>query len=198
MAPKLLLTLLVSALLAGCVGNVRQGDVARYDLGEVNFAWRDPGFPVQGVTVQAPSWLGTTAMHYRLAYADATRRDSYAESRWIAPPAQLLESALNRRIGASLSTGCRVALEVDEWVQQFDRPETSRSRIQVRAALLPAHGEGTLARQAFNLDVPAPSADARGGVQAANAAVASLAGDLAAWLEKVHMASPALVGRCKN
>jgi len=198
MAPKLLLTLLASALLAGCVGNVRQGDVARYDLGEMNFVWRDPGFPVQGVSVQAPSWLDTTAMHYRLAYADASRRDSYSESRWVAPPGQLLESALNRRIGASLSMGCRVALEVDEWVQQFDSPQSSRTRLQVRAALLPAHGDGALARQVFNVDAPASSADASGGVKAASTTVTALAGELGGWLEKVHKASPALVGRCKN
>lgn len=198
MAPKLLLTLMASALLAGCVGNVRQGDVARYDLGEAAFEWRDQGFPVQGVSVQSPSWLGTTAMHYRLAYAEAARREAYAESRWVAAPGQLLETALNRRIGASLSRGCRVSLELDEWVQQFDGPQSSRIRLQVRAALLPAHGEGALARQSFSIDVPASSADATGGVKAAGIAVATLAGDLGGWLEKVRRASPALVDRCKN
>ncbi|MRR51558.1 MAG: hypothetical protein EG825_11685 [Rhodocyclaceae bacterium] len=198
MVPKLLLTLLMSAVLAGCVGNVRQGDVARYDLGEAAFEWRDPGFPVQGVSVQSPSWLGTTAMHYRLAYAEAARREAYAESRWVAAPGQLLETALNRRIGASLSRGCRVALELDEWVQQFDSPQSSRTRLSVRAVLLPAHGEGALARQIFNVDAPASSADAVGGVKAAGVVVATLAGELGGWLEKVHKASPALVDRCKN
>jgi len=198
MAPKLLLTLLASALLAGCVGNVRQGDVARYDLGEVPFEWRDPGFPVQGVSVQAPSWLGTTAMHYRLSYAEVARRETYAESRWVAAPGQLLETALNRRIGASLSRGCRVSLELDEWVQQFDGPQSSRTRLHIRAALLPAHGEGALARQVFSVDAPASTADAGGGVKAASVAVASLAGELGGWLDKVHKASPALVDRCKN
>jgi len=199
MAPKLFLSFLAAGLLlSGCVGNVRQGDVARYDLGEVPFEWRDPGFPVQGVSVQAPSWLGTTAMHYRLAYAEAARRETYAESRWIAAPGQLLETALNRRIGASLSLGCRVSLELDEWVQQFDSPQSSRTRLQVRAALLPAHGDGALARQVFNVDAPASSADASGGVKAANTAVTILAGELGGWLEKVHKASPAFVGRCKN
>jgi cholesterol transport system auxiliary component len=37
-------------------------------------------------------------MQYRLAYAQATRRQAYVESRWAAQPAQLVELALKRAI----------------------------------------------------------------------------------------------------
>jgi cholesterol transport system auxiliary component len=50
-------------------------------------------------------------MQYRLAYAQATRRQAYVESRWAAQPAQLVELALKRAIrtgeaGLAAPAGC--------------------------------------------------------------------------------------------
>lgn len=198
MASRLLLPVSILLALTACAGSVRQGEAARYDLGEVAIDWRDPGFPLHGVVVHSPSWLGTTAMQYRLAYAAATRRETYAESRWVAAPGELMEAALGRHMGTGLVSGCQLRLELDEWVQQFDSPTASRTRILARASLLPAHGDGILAGRVFNVEAVAPSADARGGVRAANLAVGSLARELDGWLEKFHKESPALAERCRN
>jgi cholesterol transport system auxiliary component len=63
-------------------------------------------------------------MHYRLAYAEPLRRQSYRESRWAAPPAELLESVLKRRHAAAEANGpgCRLHLVLDEFEQRFDAP----------------------------------------------------------------------------
>ncbi len=198
MTSRVLLSISIALVLTACAGGARQGEVARYDLGEVAIDRRDPGLPLRRVAVRSPSWLGTTAMQYRLAYAEAARRETYAESRWVAAPGELLEAELGRHLGTAPVNGCQLSLELDEWVQQFDSPAASRTRIRVRAALRPMHDDRILGRRVFSVEAPATSADARGGVQAANLAVAALARDIHGWLEKLHEESPALAGRCGN
>lgn len=182
-------------LLAGCVPNtVRQSDAAAFDFGEAAGGWNAPA--LRGVDVAAPSWLGTAAMQYRLAYSDPARRRAYADSRWAAPPAELLEQALRRRaLGASGTVlGCRLRVELDEFVQSFDSAQSSRIVLAVRATLL-SRNEQALASRAFAVERPAASADAGGGVTAAAAAVQGLAADLAGW---VSAEKSALATRCQE
>jgi hypothetical protein len=86
--------------LAACGGNASTKEVLRYDLGGV--AARSGSavsrVPLAMVDVEAASWLGVPDMHFRLAYAEPLQRRSYSESRWAAPPAELLEAFLKRRI----------------------------------------------------------------------------------------------------
>ena len=50
--------------------------------------------PLAGVDVQSASWLAGSDMQYRLAFAEPLQRRSYVESRWVAPPGELLEGVL--------------------------------------------------------------------------------------------------------
>lgn len=182
MARCLLLILL--PVLAACAGNGGRGpDAARFDLGSAG-ARGQPLPGVAAVSVTAPSWLAGTAMQYRLAYADAARRQDYGASRWAAPPAELLQKALERQ--AVAARGCRLQLELDEFVQVFDGPEQSRLVLDLRAGLL--LGQKVVARRAFALAPAAASADARGGVAAAGVAVDELARGLARWLDEAGAA----------
>jgi cholesterol transport system auxiliary component len=176
--------LILLPLLAACAGNGGRGpDAARFDLGPAGARGQPlPGIAV--VSVTAPSWLAGTAMQYRLAYADAARRQDYGASRWAAPPAELLQKGLER--GAVAAHGCRLQLELDEFVQVFDGPEQSRLVLDLRASLL--FGHEVVARRPFALAPAAPSADARGGVAAAATAVDELARGLARWLEEAGAA----------
>lgn len=183
-------------LLAGCVGNVRQTESARFDLGTAALVWRPAEVALGSVEVTAPSWLAGTALQYRLLYADPLRRQAYNESRWAAPPAELIERALNRQPGAA--TGCRLRLELDELVQVFDAPAASRVLLEARAALATPRGDAVLARQAFAVARPASGADARGGVEAAAAAVQELAAGLGAWLARTARETPDLASRCRG
>ena len=49
--------------------------------------------------VRAVSWLDNPGIDYRLTYNAPLRRSQYVDSRWAAPPAQLLAQQLRRRTG---------------------------------------------------------------------------------------------------
>lgn len=190
-------------LLAACVGNPpRQDEIATYDLGRLTGAWTSPGFPIATVEVKASTWLDTPAQLYRLTYADDLRRRIYTGSRWAAPPAELLGHALQRRIVFGQpdfnGPGCRLRLALDELEQRFDSPQTSKTVLEIRAALLPQQGDELLAKRAFLIEKPAPTADARGGVAATRATAQALADDLAAWLGDVARERPQVAVACKE
>ncbi|MDP2821571.1 MAG: ABC-type transport auxiliary lipoprotein family protein [Sulfuritalea sp.] len=199
-------SILAGVLLAACGGNVRTSETVQYDFGNLAAKGPEAGsasrIPIAAVDVQASSWLSGPAMHFRLAYAEPLRRQSYAESRWAAPPAELLEVFLKRRIvfgQADFSgTGCRLQLVLDELEQRFDDPQSSRMMLEVRALLKPPRGAEILARRALLIHKPAPVPAARGGVTATRDAVQALADDLGRWLDELAREKPAIVERCRT
>jgi cholesterol transport system auxiliary component len=188
-------------LLAACGGNVRTTDPVQYDLGNLTGNWSGSRLPIAAVEVRASSWLSGPGMHFRLAYAEPLRRQSYAESRWIAPPAELLEAFLKRRIVFGQpdfsGSGCRLQLVLDELEQRFDDPQGSNIVLEVHAQLAPSRGAEILSRRAFLIHKPAPEAAARGGVVAARDAVQTLANELGGWLEELARDKPAVVQHCR-
>ena len=150
--------------------------------------------------MQTPAWLMTPAMQYRLAYADASRRLSYAESRWAAPPAELLELALKRGNvvgdGRVVAGGCQLLVSLDEFIQVFDAPGSSHASLETRVALLAPHDSMLLAQRTLSQAPPA-GADARSGVAAFVVALQELNAELNTWLVQLGRDSPALIGRCK-
>lgn len=169
----------VAGLLAACANpTARRLDQARFDLGPVQAA---PSLAagVTAVTVDAPSWLSGGAMQYRLAYAEPARRREFADSRWAAPPAELIGQTLERQL-AGRGGGCRLHVELDEFLQIFETPERSAQALAGRATLLA--GAEVVDRHGFFVTRPAPTADARGGVAAAAEAVSALADELGGWL----------------
>ena len=182
------LIVLPTLALAGCLGASRPApDVAQFDFGPTaSVPAMTPVFPLRSVDVAAPSWLDSPALQYRLAYAEPARRQSYAESRWVAPPGELLEVALRRAIVSSetstVTGGCRLLIDLDELAQVFRTPRDSDGVIEVRASLLAARTDTLLARRGFSVSRPAATADARGGVAAITAAVEALAAGVRDWL----------------
>lgn len=190
-------------LLAGCIGTPpRQSTVAHYDLGNLAGGWAYPGFPIANVEVRASSWLDAPTQIYRLVYSEPLRRRSYAESRWAAPPAELLERFLQRRIVYGQpdfsGPGCRLKLTLDEIEQRFDSPQDSHVVLEVRASLLPRSGEALLSRRVFLIEKAAPTQDAPGGVVATRAAAQALASELAQWLGELGRERPQVVSVCKE
>lgn len=198
----ILLALLVLGL-TGCIGNPpRSAGMALHDLGPAGGSWPDTGVPIVAVDLQQAPWLASPAQLYRLAYADPLRRHAYTESRWVAPPAELIEGRLQRRIvyGQSDSAvrGCRLALTLDEFEQRFDSAQDSRAILEVSVRLLPARGETLLARRAFSIAQPAPTPDAHGGAEAGRAAVEALATQLAQWLDQLAREQARSIAQCKE
>ena len=182
-APVLVALLLLQQ---GCAAVSRPASPAVHDLGvsTVGGGGRAAAM-LRGLEVQAAPWLGTTAMGYRLATVQPTRRQAYAESRWAASPAQLVEVSLRRGLTPGQGA-CRLRVELDEFVQIFDTPDGSRGLVEVRVSLLPGRGEQVLAFHAFSVTRPAPVADAAGGVQALRAATRDLATDIEVWLASLE------------
>ena len=143
------LTIIVAGIfLAACGGNVQVMDPARYDFGSrvAGAAQTGPGspLPLAAIEMHTASWLAGQAMHFRLAYAEPLRRQTYAESRWAAPPGELLEVFLKRSLifgqRDSGATGCRLRLVLDELEQRFDDPQKSQVVIELHAVLTPLRG----------------------------------------------------------
>lgn len=191
-----LAALAAALLLSACLsGPATRPDVAVYDLGAVEPLAREGGVaPV--VEVFAPSWLEGRAMQYRLA-AEPARRQQFTESRWAAPPAELLAAALRRQLGANGGAGCRLRIDLDEWVQVFDDAGQSRVSLALRASLNSSSSGESIAQRGFNLD-QAAGGNARQGVAAAVALEKQLAQGLDDWLQGLAQKQRDLATRCRS
>lgn len=191
--------------LAGCAaGRQASPKVGYYDLGAAAApAGRArQGLPsLRDIEVFAPSWLNTAALQYRLAYQGDQRRQNYAESRWVAPPAELVGHLLRKRMLSGDTMGaCKLRIDLDEFVHFFDAADASRSVVEARVQLLGPGGE-LLARRAVIAGQPAPGADARGGAAALSGAVEDLAATLLDWLgglERETRPGSGIVDRCRG
>lgn len=188
-----LLLSLAALAFAGCsIGPARE-QVAHYDLGpQPAIESRQARVSLRSVEVESPSWLDGQAMQYRLAYADKLQRESYAESRWVAPPGQLLEQVLRRAVlsgeSAAGAGGCRLRITLDEFLHFFEQPTASFGLVEARAVVLAPRNDMPLARRSFSLRQPAPTQDARGGVAALSGAVERLTGEVGDWLAALDRA----------
>lgn len=201
-----IILMLSALLLAGCVGNPpRPVDIARHDLGDPGESmgrWPDTGVAISRVEVRVAAWLDSAAQAYRLDYADPLTPRSYAENRWVAPPGELLERWLQRRIlsahDAGAGPGCRLVVWLDELEQRFAAPRSSQVVLAARASLHPLRGDAVLAQQVFRIVTPAPTPDARGGVEATRAGAAALAQELARWFADLARDRPQAIMICKE
>lgn len=143
---------------------------------------------------------GSTAMLYRLAYANDQQLRPYAESRWAMAPALLVDQRLrnllsqNRPVvseaegqaqlnnAGALPRGLRI--ELLEFGQVFSAPAASAGVVRLRATVveLSPDGEKLLAQRQFSVQRDAPTADASGGVRALTAATDALAQEMDQWL----------------
>lgn len=130
----------------------------------------------------------STAMEYRLAYANGQELTPYSQARWSMPPAHLVaqrvrEVLSQQRPVVSLgdsSTDFVLQLSLEAFGQTFDTPQSSRGSVQLRATLL--KGDTLVAQRVFFANTPAPSNDAAGGARALNNATQTAATELASWV----------------
>lgn len=185
---------LVLAMLAiaGCtLGPQPRPPQALYDLG-TPAAPNSPRFAgtLAIARVSAPEWLETPTLQYRLAYQDPLRYHGYAGSRWVASPAQLLTERLRQaaqstgrgtvRDAEGVKTDFVLRVELEEFSQVFDSPQSSRGVAHARASLV-REGRTLVAQKNFIAEKPAPGADAAGGAQALAAAADQLVAEILAW-----------------
>jgi cholesterol transport system auxiliary component len=154
--------------------------------------------------LETSSALDSSALLYRLAYADAHQLRPYAHARWSAAPAQLVRQRLRGMLGrdravldpeesASLA---RVAgamprvlhVDLEEFSQVFDSPTQSFGAVRLRATLTDntPGGERLLGQRVFARREPAPTPDAPGGVKAIAAATDAIAQDISGWIAQLR------------
>ncbi len=180
--------LLAALLLSACVGGAGNSvPSVTYDFGlpvarlAVGGAW--PGLSLE---VRSPSWFDSTNVDYRLAYADPLTRRQYVGSRWAGAPAQLIAQRLRQQLGvvsatANSATDCLIRVELQEFSQVFDSPQSSRGVLTASVSLIDGKRRVVAERLAV-IDKPALGADASGGVQALVAASTEFGRLLSDWL----------------
>ena len=206
------LFLIYLCVLTGCAQPGASVRPAVYDFGPgaVSAAPASPArapaplAPLLITEIESSPALDSTAVLYRLAYADAQQLQAYAHARWSMTPAQLLRQRLRARLGEqhallntgdSLLSGTKTApppplnlrLELEEFSQLFDTPEQSTGLLRLRATLTQASptGQQLINQRSFTLQRPAPSPDAPGGVQALAEASEAVALEVEAWVAGV-------------
>jgi cholesterol transport system auxiliary component len=190
---KALAMCVAAALLAGCATPQPPVPKAVYDFGPSLQApsTQAVSAPLPALVlaeVDANAALESTAVVYRLGYADAQQLRPYTLARWSMPPAQLVRlrvrDALSSR-GSVLSTAEGSApwllkLELDEFSQLFDSPTASAGVVRLRATVLRAGS--VVAQRSILARTSAPTQDAPGGVRALTLATDDAVAQLSAWL----------------
>jgi cholesterol transport system auxiliary component len=179
---------------AGCATPQAPVTKAVYDFGP---ALAQPSLPASTATlppalaladVDANAALESTAVVYRLAYADAQQLRPYALARWSMPPAQLVRQRLRDALAANgpvlTSTDSAATwvlkVELDEFSHVFDAPASSSGVVRLRATLLRANQ--WVGQRSIWARAPGSRADAAGGARALAAATDDAAKQLAAWV----------------
>lgn len=199
--------LAIAGLLAACAGADKAARPSVYDFGPGVAGAATPA-QVEGrptlllAPLEAPLALDSTAVLYRLGYADAQQLRPYALARWSMTPAQLLQQRLREHLGAQqvvLAVSDAVApprgaepglrtlrISLEEFSQLFDAPDKSAGLVRLRATLTQGSptGEHLVAQRGFVVRQPATGNDAPGGVRALTAASDACAQQIADWLSQ--------------
>ena len=200
----------VAAFLAGCSAlPAPPSRPVHYDFGPGAMApvpadRRAPLPPLALADVEAPGLAeGSTAVLYRLAYAEARQLRPYTQARWSQPPAQLVQQHLRDQLGqrravltaesgaaqarASGKLPVVLRVELEEFSQVFTSATESAGLVRLRATLAEpaAAGEILLGQRVFIVQRPAASADAAGGTRALAEATDQVAHELTQWLEQL-------------
>ena len=201
--------LLVFALLAGCKALPDKPQrQTMYDFGPMSpmqAVAAPPSAPARSALVlpevEVNGILETPALLYRLGYDDPHQLRPYAFARWSGPPGELVRQRLRDVLGRERAVldpaaGAAIArrgtpapvlrVELEEFSQLFDAPNDSKGVLRLRCTLLEntSGGERLVAQRSFEVQRPAPSADATGGVRALTAATEAAAQDIARWLQQ--------------
>lgn len=196
----------LAALLAGCSGFVNRPErPLLFDMGPLPpiaapVERPGPRFALILPEIEASGALEGSAVLYRLAYADDHQLRAYAQSRWSAPPPQLVRQRLRQQLGRerpvlNLDESAAIAretaqplyvlrMELEEFAHVFDSPQSSRGVIRLRATLLASTpgGERLVGQRSITVQGVAPSQDASGGVRALTEATDAAAADISQWL----------------
>ncbi len=136
--------------------------------------------------IDSGAGLDSTALLYRLGYADAQQLRPYAQARWSVPPSQLIWTRLRDAlalqgpvVGPAAITPWVLKVELEEFSQLFVSPDASLGMIRLRATLYQA--DRLVAQTNVLVRTNALTQDAPGGVKALTAATDDAVAQLVRW-----------------
>lgn len=184
------LVALLCALLGACSlsGLSGKAPLATYDFGvPAAPSGNALSWPYLSLDVNAPDWIDSSMIAYRLAYEAAQKLRQYTTSRWVGPPSQMLSERLQYRLGVQAdgdsTPGCLLRLELQEFSQIFDDAQRSHALLLAQVRLLDKKRR-LLHERRFRIEIPATTPDAQGGVVALASAVEGLGSELERWLKE--------------
>jgi cholesterol transport system auxiliary component len=169
--------LLTALLLGACGANQAVTAPRTFDLGYAPPSAKLPA--LRAITVRAVSPFDGVEMLYRLAWRNPTELADYAQSRWAAPPAELLRRQL-LRAAAEGAGKCALEVELHEFTQVFSSKEASDARVELRAALTNAGSR--IAARGIRVAEEGAGADAASGAAAMARAAERALGEMAGWV----------------
>ncbi len=183
-------------LLSACAGPGTGVRPMVYDFGPGPATGATTAGGIQGPTlriemIDANPALESTAMLYRLAYANSQQLQPYALARWSMTPSQLLGQRVREHLSQRYTllrpgdkdAGARtLRIELDEFSQLFTAPDSSVALLRLRASVTPT-GTTAAAQRSIIVQRSAPSADAPGGARAMSVATEVALQELDLWLQ---------------
>lgn len=186
--------------LAGCISSGETIQVEHFTLGgaappaQNASATNQRGTHILRIAeIDAPNWLDSTNLYYRLEYRNGAKISAYSRSDWVAPPPALLANVLQATLAAGAGqwkailgpndvarADLTLQVKLNDFEQQFMSAQQSIGLLDATATLFDANG--IVAQRQFHIEKPAPSADAAGGVKALSEASQAFAGNIRQWL----------------
>ena len=179
-------TAVLALLLCGCGSllPVPPPAPALYDFGPPPVEHNASTGDVALAEVSAPAWFARNGISYRLLYSGPTQLHSYAQHRWVAPPAELCAARLRMLLGASERLPrYLLRLRLDSFEQDFSSPTHAYVSLVLTAELSDAASGRRLAVRQFRATAPA-SANVQGAVDSLSALADSTLARVVDWAER--------------
>lgn len=174
----LLLTLASCSLLPS-----RPPAPALHDFGPAEKAIASENGAWFSVTVDAPEWLQSENIRYRLLYSEPTRVRFYSQDRWLAPTPALLAQRLSLSQGIN---GLRLKIRLLEFEQVFDSPQNARLILAFRATAMAADSEKVIGEKIFQFNRATVAANAQGAVAGSAQIIGEAVSGLHEWLVGIN------------
>lgn len=179
---KTIACLFFAGLLSACASLPKAAPViSQHDLGGNFPPLARAALPVQGICVSASPLLAGHAMAYREA-SQPTARGAYAFNRWAAPPANLVEQALNRMLPIAPAGACRLNFQLADAILEID--DRGAASVLLSGTLrLARDDKGSMPRKLVDLRIPLAKASPAAEAAGLREAVQLLASQTADWVE---------------
>lgn len=133
--------------LGGCSLTPPQAQQPKYhDFGPPEAPFQQVGADLGLREVITSVWLDNSEIHYRLLYDDPTQLRAYAKNRWVAPPTDLLQHDMRKRMSPEGKPAFWLEVHLTRFEQDFDKPNQSHVVFKATALLIYA-SDGLVAKR---------------------------------------------------